>query len=228
MADIVPLHWAGYVPAAKVACAFKNGEAPQTGDWAGVALHAVINAAVIGGVSKIAGADNKRAILYGAAGATGLYLTLLGMAYYEESCKEVKTTTTTTEVVLLPKEIKVSQQIFFDTDKATIKPVSLPVIDEVARVMKENPAVTIEIQGHTDNAGTADYNKTLSQNRANSVMAYLVSRGILPTRMTAKGYGLEVPIASNATEAGRSQNRRVQFMRTDSASIQTAGYRAGR
>ncbi|WP_437796324.1 OmpA family protein [Sorangium sp. So ce693] len=110
------------------------------------------------------------------------------------------------------KHVVILQQVQFDTNKATIKPVSDPLLDEVAEVLKEHPEIElIEIQGHTDNRGTVEHNRVLSQNRANSVMAALVRRGIDSTRLTAQGYGRDQPIDDNATEAGRQRNRRVQF-----------------
>ncbi|WP_437316143.1 OmpA family protein [Sorangium sp. So ce385] len=111
------------------------------------------------------------------------------------------------------KNVVILQQVQFDTDKATIKPVSDPLLDEVAQVLKEHPEIVlIEIQGHTDDRGTDEHNRVLSQNRANSVMAALVRRGIDSTRLTAQGYGRDQPLDNNATEAGRQRNRRVQFI----------------
>ncbi|AUX26816.1 porin [Sorangium cellulosum] len=110
------------------------------------------------------------------------------------------------------KHVVILQQVQFDTAKATIKPVSDPLLDEVAQVLKEHPEIVlIEIEGHTDDRGTDEYNRVLSQNRANSVMAALVRRGIDATRLTAQGYGRSQPLADNKTEAGRQRNRRVQF-----------------
>ncbi|MCK6590179.1 MAG: OmpA family protein, partial [Polyangiaceae bacterium] len=110
------------------------------------------------------------------------------------------------------QEIFILQQVQFDTARATIKKVSDPLLDEVAEVLKEHPEITkIEVQGHTDNKGNARMNEILSQNRANAVMAALVKRGIEASRLTAKGYGQNVPVATNDTDEGRQQNRRVQF-----------------
>lgn len=209
---IAPLNWAGYIPTSHVACAIKNDTSPTNEDWLGVLGHTILNGIIIGGVSKLAGVETKKAALYGAGGAIGVYVALLGYAYYKESCKIA--------VEVTPKKIEVSQQIFFDYDKATIKPVSYPVIDEVYAVLTENPTVTVEVQGHTDNQGKPDYNLNLSQARAESVRKYLVDKGIAPNRLTAKGYGMTVPIASNANESGRSKNRRVEFVRTDSKALE--------
>lgn len=115
-------------------------------------------------------------------------------------------------VQLTKAEIVINQQVQFDTDKSTIKEVSFPLLDEVAQTIKDHPEILkLEIQGHTDNQGTAEHNRILSQNRARSVRMALVKRGVDFLRLESKGYGQDVPIADNATEEGRKVNRRVQF-----------------
>jgi OOP family OmpA-OmpF porin len=103
--------------------------------------------------------------------------------------------------------------LYFDTDSAELKSGVgyFKELDLVAEVLKKNPEVKGEIQGHTDNVGSAEYNLKLSERRAASVKAYLVSKGIAAERLTAKGYGLTQPIASNDTKEGRAKNRRVQL-----------------
>lgn len=109
-------------------------------------------------------------------------------------------------------EIIILQQVQFDTSKATIRKVSDQLLDEVAGVLKEHPEITrIEIQGHTDDRGKPKDNEKLSQDRADAVMAAMVKRGIEAGRMTAKGFGQNVPVADNKTTDGRQKNRRVQF-----------------
>ena len=103
------------------------------------------------------------------------------------------------------------RNINFDFDKANIKPESIPILDEVVDYLKANPNVKMEIQGHTDNKGTAAYNLKLSDRRAAAVKTYLVSKGIDADRLTTKGYGLTKPVAPNNTEEGRARNRRVEF-----------------
>jgi OOP family OmpA-OmpF porin len=113
---------------------------------------------------------------------------------------------TETEVIIL-------QQVQFDTNKATIKKVSDPLLDEVAGVFREHPEILkIEVQGHTDNKGAPALNKKLSQDRAESVKKALIARGIREGRMVPKGYGPDKPIGDNATDEGRQKNRRVQFL----------------
>lgn len=118
-------------------------------------------------------------------------------------------------VIVTAKEIRITQQIQFDFNKATIKPVSHPTLDAVYDVLAANPKITVEVQGHTDNVGKAAYNERLSQQRADSVKAYLVGKGIAAPRLVAKGYGMNRPLLPNTTAANRALNRRVQFIRTE-------------
>lgn len=105
----------------------------------------------------------------------------------------------------------VLNNIFFDFDKATLRADSKPELDRVAKVLRENPSMKIEISGHTDNKGSATYNLKLSESRAKSVVDYLIANGIEKNRLTYKGYGFLTPIASNDTEEGRQMNRRTEF-----------------
>jgi OOP family OmpA-OmpF porin len=118
-------------------------------------------------------------------------------------------------VLVTDCEVKITQQIHFEYNKDTIRRESYPVLDAVAEVLQKNPDIKVEVQGHTDNRGTAKYNKDLSNRRAHSVMKYLVARGITPDRLTAIGYGFDRPIVDNSTELNRALNRRVQFVRTE-------------
>ena len=89
------------------------------------------------------------------------------------------------------------------------------MLDEVAASLKAWPGVRVEIQGHTDNVGATEPNRDLSSRRAESVRQYLISTGIDGARLTAVGYGEDLPVADNTTEAGRAANRRVELVRTD-------------
>lgn len=120
-----------------------------------------------------------------------------------------------THVVVTEKKIELKQTVFFDTNKATIKPVSFALLNDVASALKDNPKIKVEVQGHTDSQGNDAFNMKLSQKRAESVRAYVAGRGISKDRMTAKGYGEDVPIADNRTDVGRGQNRRVEFVITE-------------
>ncbi|UII32979.1 OmpA family protein [Fulvivirga ulvae] len=106
----------------------------------------------------------------------------------------------------------VLRNIYFNFDKATFKDESYNELNKLETMMAQNPGMEIEISGHTDNIGSKDYNKTLSQRRANAVKDYLVKKGIDARRVTAVGYGEERPLASNDDEKeGRELNRRVEF-----------------
>ena len=120
-----------------------------------------------------------------------------------------------TNVVVTKTKIEIKQTIFFDFRKAKIKKVSFPLLNEVAQAMNDNPTIKVEIQGHTDSVGNDRFNLKLSQQRAESVKAYLARQGIDAGRMVPKGYGENVPIADNRTADGRSQNRRVEFVITE-------------
>jgi formylglycine-generating enzyme len=99
--------------------------------------------------------------------------------------------------------------INFDIGKATVKPESYPIIDQITSYLKEHPQLKIVIEGHTDNTGTDAQNMTLSDKRATSIKAEIVKRGIDTSRMETRGYGASNPVADNKTAAGRTQNRRV-------------------
>lgn len=114
------------------------------------------------------------------------------------------------------KELKKGNEIvlnnlFFDFNKATLKPESFYELNELAETLKNQTNLRIEIAGHTDNVGADDYNLKLSQERAQAVVNYLVQKGVSKDRLVAKGYGKTKPIAPNTTEQGRAQNRRVEL-----------------
>jgi OOP family OmpA-OmpF porin len=101
--------------------------------------------------------------------------------------------------------------ITFDTGKATLQPASEKVLAEIVKVLKERTDWRFEVQGHTDNVGTAAANRALSQQRAAAVVDWLTQQGIPADRLVAKGYGDTAPVADNGTEDGRAKNRRVEL-----------------
>jgi OmpA-OmpF porin, OOP family len=103
------------------------------------------------------------------------------------------------------------QNLNFEFDSAKLLPASEVILDEVVTVLKNNPTVKIEIEGHTDGKGSDEYNMKLSQNRADSVHKYLITKGIEAARLSTKGYGESKPIADNNTDEGRAQNRRIEL-----------------
>jgi len=113
-------------------------------------------------------------------------------------------TTTTKKTIVL-------RGINFDFDKSTIKPEFEGVLDAGVEVLKENPGVRVQVAGYTDSIGTDEYNQGLSERRANAVLDYLSSHGIDSSRLSAVGFGESNPVADNATDDGRSQNRRVEL-----------------
>lgn len=110
----------------------------------------------------------------------------------------------------LPMVIEVSD-VLFDFDKWVIKTQFFPVLDQWVEYLKSNPLVTAQIFGHADSTGPIDYNQTLSEKRAQSVINYLVAKGIGPDRLTARGFGESQPLAPNSTKEGRQKNRRVEL-----------------
>jgi len=125
-------------------------------------------------------------------------------AVANKGCPEIKK-----EVI--QKIALAAKGINFETGKAVITAGSFKSLDDLVTLLNSYPGASVEIQGHTDNNGTPESNKTLSQDRANSVKRYLSAGGVSEARMTAVGYGQEMPLADNKTEAGKTKNRRVDF-----------------
>jgi outer membrane protein OmpA-like peptidoglycan-associated protein len=110
------------------------------------------------------------------------------------------------------KQILILQQVKFRFNKAVIDPVSDPILTAVAETLVAHPEFTkVRIEGHTDNVGKAGYNLRLSQQRAAAVVKWLIGHGIEKSRLYSRGFGLTMPLEPNDSEAGRAQNRRVEF-----------------
>lgn len=127
---------------------------------------------------------------------------LTGNAYYKDPLK--------VDIQFMPAKTFVLDNCNFETGKAELFEESYTVLDELVAYLQRKDDERIEIGGHTDNVGTAKSNQVLSEARANTVRAYLIMKGIDPSRVTAKGYGLSQPIAENRTAEGRAQNRRTE------------------
>jgi outer membrane protein OmpA-like peptidoglycan-associated protein len=118
------------------------------------------------------------------------------------------------DIPLQPIEVNaaiVLKNIFFDYNKFELKSESQVELDKLVQLLNDNPTVKIQVEGHTDNIGNAADNLKLSENRAKSVMNYLITKSIKADRIIAKGFGATRPVADNSTEQGRSQNRRTEI-----------------
>lgn len=113
----------------------------------------------------------------------------------------------------LTKDGFMALYINFDTGKSAIKPESMPIVEQIATLMKAHTDLKLSIEGHTDNVGTAASNKTLSEQRAKAVLDAVVKQGIAVNRMTAVGWGQDKAVADNRTEEGRAKNRRVEIVK---------------
>jgi outer membrane protein OmpA-like peptidoglycan-associated protein len=189
---------------------------PYTGEHAKTATGATIGAgagAILGGVVSSRGDRTKGVLIGTAVGATVGGLIGRQMDQQEAELRR-EMAGSGVEVMREGDTIRLQapENITFDTNRADIKPQFGPVLDQVARSIRQYPGTLVQIEGHTDATGSAAYNQTLSENRAASVRSYLVQRGVEANRLIAVGYGMTRPIADNATAAGRAQNRRVEIL----------------
>ena len=139
-----------------------------------------------------------------------------GVLDYEDLCPTIAGVKANRGCPEIKREVrnllnKAMSGIQFETGKATIKPNSYKILDDIAKIFIDNPTYMVEVQGHTDNVGKHDYNVDLSDRRAHAVRTYLINKGVPAARLTANGYGPDKPIADNNTSAGRAKNRRVEF-----------------
>lgn len=102
--------------------------------------------------------------------------------------------------------------VLFETNQAALKPGAARNLDTLVEALRKHPETTVQIEGHTDSTGSAEYNLGLSQRRAEAVQSYLVSQGIASSRLNPRGLGKDYPVASNDSAAGRQQNRRVEIV----------------
>ena len=138
---------------------------------------------------------------------------------YQNQNKIIHQTETVRDTVVIVKEVPVDIQktmmelsnTMFDFDKYVIKEAAKGPLDKVVKWLQENPDIKVEVAGHTDFIGSEEYNQTLSENRAKAVYNYFISKGVSKSRLNYVGYGKTRPIATNKTDEGRAQNRRVEL-----------------
>jgi outer membrane protein OmpA-like peptidoglycan-associated protein len=176
--------------------------------WKGAGIGAAAGAA--GAV--LAGKREADEILAGAAigGAVGA-----GVGAYMDAQQEKLARIPGTTVERVGEDtllVHFDSDILFDVNSAVIDPSGRSALGEVASVVNEYKKTAVVVQGHTDSTGSEEHNEQLSQRRARAVENYLIGRGVTPERMTAVGYGEAFPVASNASDYGRQQNRRVDIL----------------
>jgi outer membrane protein OmpA-like peptidoglycan-associated protein len=185
-------------------CATKTKTGAAAGAGSGALIGAGIGAMVGGKRGAMVGAG-----VGAAAGATSGALIGKYMDKQEKALEQVRNAKVEREGNKLV--VKFNSAILFDTNKADLKGPAQTDLSEFANVLKEYKDTDLVIEGHTDSTGRKDFNKRLSVSRADSVINFLAAQGVDRSRMTGRGYADEMPVADNQTEAGRSQNRRVQI-----------------
>jgi outer membrane protein OmpA-like peptidoglycan-associated protein len=187
----------------------KNMNKTQKGAAVGAA-----GGAAVGGVIGRASGNTALGAIIGATvgGVTGA---VIGRKM-DKQAKEIENEVPGAKVERVGEGIVVDfeEKILFGYDRADLSASSEASLEKLVTILKEYPDTNIEVQGHTDSKGSDNYNQRLSERRANSVSSYLRNKGVSPSRLTTKGYGENAPIASNDSDDGRSQNRRVTFLIT--------------
>ena len=116
------------------------------------------------------------------------------------------------KIVVKKDKIELTERLYFAWDQATLQEESFPVLDEVAQALDDNKGFRVQVEGHASSEGGYDHNQALSEKRAEAVLDYLVAHGISKDRLASQGFGSSVPADTNATVAGRENNRRVEFV----------------
>ena len=191
------------VAGAATACATKAGTGALIGGGGGAAVGAGIGALAGGGKGALVGGAVGAGVGAGAGAVIGHY-----MDKQEADLKKVKGANVQREGDKLI--VRFNSAILFDTGKSKLKPASEKDLSEFAGVLKQYPDTNLVIEGHTDNVGKKAKNKKLSETRAESVIAYLDTQGVVRARMNGVGYADDRPVGDNKTEVGRQANRRVE------------------
>ena len=204
---------AGLVAVLASACA---GEAPKP--W----VCALIGAGALGGGGAAIGAETKSGHNGGAIGAGAAIGAVLGAATGYAICSALQKPAPPPPPPPPPpraapapppmKEKIVLRGVNFDFDKATIRPDAKVILDEAAAILKRNPDVHVNVDGHTDSIGTKEYNQKLSERRAAAVADYLGQAGVERSNLIPRGFGMSNPIDTNKTKEGRAKNRRVELL----------------
>jgi len=158
-------------------------------------------------VGKVVKNGNEMWVEVASLGGDDYYLTIV----LKELMKQDVTASSMFEA--LNRDGHIALYINFDFGKSIIRDESKPVIEQIVQMMKSNPELKVGVEGHTDNVGSPASNKTLSEARAKSVVASIVSQGISADRLSPAGFGQDKPIADNNTEEGRARNRRVELVK---------------
>jgi outer membrane protein OmpA-like peptidoglycan-associated protein len=176
--------------------------------------------ALIGAVAgQVLGRDTRSTAVGAGLGALGGYIWSKNM---EDKKRAMETATAGTGTVVTQTQdnqlkLSIPSDISFDTGQHAIQPRLMPILDQFAQGLNQQPSMEVRIVGHTDNTGGDAVNNPLSVNRANSARDYLVSRGVAPARITIDGRGSHEPIADNSTETGRARNRRIDIFLAERA-----------
>lgn len=190
--------------------AIQNSNNTQRGAAIGTASGAVIGGILGNNIGKGKNAA-LGAVLGGIVG--GVAGGVIGNKM-DKQAKDIKEALPGAQVERVNEGIKITlseNTVNFDFNSAVLTSVSKANLDKLAAVMTQYPDTNINVYGHTDSKGSDEYNLTLSEKRANSVIDYMVSKGVARARLNAMGMGEKDPIASNDTDAGRAKNRRVEF-----------------
>ena len=190
--------------------AVKNSNNQQKGTVIGTAAGAIIGGVLGNNLGKGKNAP-LGAVLGGVVG--GVAGNVIG-GKMDKQAKEIKETLPGAEVERVGEGIRVTMKenmVNFGFDSSHLTETAKANLDKLAQVLTNNPDTNINIYGHTDSKGADSYNLSLSERRAGAVKSYLMAKGVSSSRMLAMGMGENEPIASNDTDAGRAQNRRVEF-----------------